>query len=921
MTNSIFDNKNLPVLFLANIQSFAIDKENEKTTECNIMLDDNQVEVAIFTETWLTDKTKDQLPFYNYDKYHHIRKNCLRPSGGVSVFVKQPMRSKKINIEVPIHLECIWVSLRPFWMPRIFSTIVVCAIYYPGSNSNYAPPKEDLILHIITGVQKLKTMYANPLFFIMGDFNDLPVDEICTTCQLKQIVNTATRKNAILDLILTNKTNTFYEIPKSLPKIGEGDHFSLILKPQNYVKPSDVKEYIRRRNFPDSAIIDFGRWLTQFSWNVQFNIPDANDKVMYFSAITWKMIEKFFPMTKINISNTDKEWMTTHIKKLIKQRQIAHFEKKDDLRVNLAKAIRKEIKKAKINFRKEKIKPFENSSPKEWYFFVNKIINDDARRNLNVSNISHLSGKSNLEITQSINNNFANICRKYPALDANLIVNENTYDTNIEMTTEIETYKLIKKFSKKSLGPDDLPQKILKEFAAELATPFTDIINCSLRTRIFPDAYKRAEIIPIPKCNPPSALTDLRPISKTPIGGKMIESKMMKELEKDTRGKLDNDQYGNTKGSGTTHYLLKLTDEAYRNTDIGKATTAITIDYSKAFDYVHHDVLVDKLIKLGVRGSIIKLIISFLCNRKHCTKFNGIRSEFVTITSGVPQGTVSGPRLFVILINGVKCSLVSNYKFVDDKTLAYSYNGNATNILQEALNNEGQQTEKDKMLINANKCNIITFNFSTKNIPPQNLTLNNNLIQLAEQIKLLGVIISNDLKWTENTSLICNKVNRKLYILTKLKQFGFTRDELLIAWDTILRPLTEYAAPLWHSGLIETDRKRIENLQKKALGMIVGIKYIDNKRYYTVNNELLSYEKTLKKLDLISLEERRERLTCNFALQTMKNEKHKNIFQEKENHGRNLRNKPRVKELNCNTQRYFNSAVPYMSRILNGVHF
>ena len=170
-----------------------------------------------------------------------------------------------------------------------------------------------------------------------------------------------------------------------------------------------------------------------------------------------------------------------------------------------------------------------------------------------------------MEITQCINNNFANICRKYPALDANLIVNENTYDTNIEMTTEIETYKLIKKFSKKSLGPDDLPQKILKEFAAELATPFTDIINCSLRTRIFPDAYKRAEIIPIPKCNPPSALTDLRPISKTPIGGKMIESKMMKELEKDTRGKLDNDQYGNSKGSSTTHYLLKLTDEAYRN--------------------------------------------------------------------------------------------------------------------------------------------------------------------------------------------------------------------------------------------------------------------------------------------------------------------------------------------------------------------
>ena len=110
----------------------------------------------------------------------------------------------------------------------------------------------------------------------------------------------------------------------------------------------------------------------------------------------------------------------------------------------------------------------------------------------------------------------------------------------------------------------------------------------------------------------------------------------MIELEKDIKGKLDNDQYGNTKGSSTRHYLIKLTDEAYINTDIGKVTTAVTIDYSKVFDYVSHDILIE------VRGSVIKMIISFLCNRKHCTKFNGIKSEFENITSGVPQGTVGG---------------------------------------------------------------------------------------------------------------------------------------------------------------------------------------------------------------------------------------------------------------------------------------
>ena len=135
-------------------------------------------------------------------------------------------------------------------------------------------------------------------------------------------------------------------------------------------------------------------------------------------------------------------------------------------------------------------------------------------------------------------------------------------------------------------------KKILQEFAPELATPFCNIINCALQSNIFPDAYKKAEIIPIPKVNPPRALSDLRPISKTPIGGKMIEKVLSYELESDLKDKLDNTQYGNCKGSSTTHYLIKLTNQAFKSTDKGHATTAITIDYSKAFDYVDHNVLI-----------------------------------------------------------------------------------------------------------------------------------------------------------------------------------------------------------------------------------------------------------------------------------------------------------------------------------------
>ena len=127
--------------------------------------------------------------------------------------------------------------------------------------------------------------------------------------------------------------------------------------------------------------------------------------------------------------------------------------------------------------------------------------------------------------------------------------------------------------------------------------------------------------------------------------------------------------------------MIKLTNEAFRSTNNGDATTAVTIDYSKAFDYVDHSILIEKLVKLAVRSIIINMIISFLKDRSHCTKVIGMMSSFRDITCGVPQGTCSGPRLFVILIDGNKSPLVSNYKFVDDKTITLSYSGDPTEVL------------------------------------------------------------------------------------------------------------------------------------------------------------------------------------------------------------------------------------------------
>ena len=364
---------------------------------------------------------------------------------------------------------------------------------------------------------------------------------------------------------------------------------------------------------------------------------------------------------------------------------------------------------------------------------------------------------------------------------------------------------------------------------------------------------------------------------------------------------------------------MKLTDQAFKSTDKGHATTAITIDYSKAFDFVDHDVLIQKLVHLGVRSKIIKLLISFLSNRSHRTNISGEMSDYMFITCGVPQGTVLGPRLFVVLINGDDCILVNSYKFVDDKTFAHSYSGDPTETLQKALDLELEVTKNNKMIINESKCNVITFNFSNRNTVPQNLKLNDKLLQPVDKIKLLGVYLTNDLKWTANTKNICSKVNQRLYLINKLKSYGLQKEELITAWISILRPVTEYAVPLWHSGLSEGDSYKIEFLQKKALCIILGTVYVDHRRYYKLNNDLLSYENALQKLGLTTLNERRVVLTNKFALETARNEKHNDIFLKKHNNRIATRKMFTLEEPYCRTERYFRSAVPYMTRTLNGV--
>ena len=224
---------------------------------------------------------------------------------------------------------------------------------------------------------------------------------------------------------------------------------------------------------------------------------------------------------------------------------------------------------------------------------------------------------------------------------------------------------------------------------------------------------------------------------------------------------------------------------------------------------------------------------------------------------------------------------------------------------QEYLRKIDNWTKENKMKLNEKKTTNMLFNFTKDSQFTTEISLKNEKLETIEKTKLLGTIITNDLKWHENTKYIVKKANQKMRLLHKFSKFTSNKAHLIHIYKSQVRGNLEYCSTVWHSGLTESDTKDIERIQKAAVKIFMGNRY-------------QGYEQALKFLKLDSLKERREKMALKFAKKSLKLEQFSRLLPLSESkHGMTKRNPERYMVMNSKSERHRRSAVPYLQRLLN----
>ncbi len=371
---------------------------------------------------------------------------------------------------------------------------------------------------------------------------------------------------------------------------------------------------------------------------------------------------------------------------------------------------------------------------------------------------------------------------------------------------------------RKAAGPDKVPTTILKDYRDILAPVLTVIFQQSLDTGVVPKEWRLANIVAIFKKGDKHDPGNYRPVSLTSIACKSLEHILFSNImdHYDAHHFLTKRQHGFREKYSCETQLITTVEDILKDINHRRQCDILILDFQKAFDKVPHQRLLTKLDHSGIRGNIKKWIGNWLTDQYQHVVVEGCTSCEERVKSGVPQGTVLGPLMFLTYINDIHEELSSNIRLFADDALLYRpiLSRQDTQTLQDDINTLSKWAKRWQMSFNVKKCYVMRA-YRGNNITYREYTMDSAPLASVEHHPYLGVELSQDMQWTVHMSNVHAKATRALNMARRNFSRGTSASLRDNIYKTFVRPHLEYSSSVWdpyHSK----DIDRMESIQNKA---------------------------------------------------------------------------------------------------------
>ena len=618
------------------------------------------------------------------------------------------------------------------------------------------------------------------------------------------------------------------------------DHFPCLLKYElPEVSKNKTEVCIEKSKITDEAIFNIQHDLLFHDWSIVHTL-DTNKGYQYLIEVITKSMDKHAPKKRIKLRACDKfrePWMTVQIKRYnVKSRKLcekAHrsSEKSDHERYkkyrNVLRRIKSHVKREHYD---QLFKKIGKNSQLLWSV-VNSMIHKTHNRN-EVTELNYAGQvlTKRTDICNALNEHFANAGKKVKDTirESNGEKTEQDYVKRVtncllfSPVREMYVCKIVNSLkSKSSTGNDYISNVLLKRLIHVIKTPLCIIFNRSLMDGEFPELMKTAKIVPLHKGGLKNIADNYRPISLLPVISKVLErivyNYMLVHLSKISI--LFPKQFSFRKGHSTSDGIMGLLADVLNSIDKKFMVLSVFIDLKKAFDTVSHDLILKKLIMLGIKGKEIEWFKSYMSNRKQFVQLDDVSSEKKNVTVGVQQGSLLGVLLFQLLINDLPNCLkfCTCILYADDTTL-YIF-GKSLKFLRSKMQADLDQLQLwltvNSLKLNVGKTKVMLFSADGIN-PKIDLLLDNELVENVQSFKFLGLSLDSELTFEQHYSELYRKLSQAVFLIKKMGTV-VPKSCLRTLYFAYFHSNLCYCLLLWFPLLKKKQQEALYVLQKRVI--------------------------------------------------------------------------------------------------------